>query len=252
MLSVAIISFNEEKNLPRTLEAIKDIADEIIIVDSHSTDRTEAIALEYGAKFFSEDWKGHIAQKNSALDKCTNDWILALDCDEVVTEELREELKEAVEKNDPETGYEINRKTFYKGKLLQYGWQPDWKFRLFHRSKKARWGGYDPHDVLQADLKFVKLKGNIIHYSYTDIADHFARTSKYAQITAQSYYKMGKKFKLSKLIFSPLFSFIKDYFVRQGFRDGIQGLIVGVSAPIYVFLKYAYLWEIYHDEGKRS
>lgn len=251
-LSVAIISFNEEKNLGRTLEAIKTIASEIIIVDSHSTDKTEEIAKSYNGKFYDEDWKGHVAQKNSALDKCTQDWILALDCDEVCDAQLIEEIREVVEKDDRSKGYKINRKTFYKDKLLEYGWQPDWKFRLFANEKKARWGGYDPHDVLQCELDYINLKGNIIHYSYTDVNDHFQRTIKYAQITAQSYHKMGKKFKISKLIFSPIFSFIKDYIVRKGYKDGIQGFIVGTSAPIYVFLKYAFLWEIQHDERKKK
>ncbi|MGP1561926.1 MAG: glycosyltransferase family 2 protein [Helicobacteraceae bacterium] len=247
-LSVALISFNEEKNLARTLEAVRDLADEIVVLDSNSKDATKSIAQSFGAKFSSQEFKGHIEQKNDALALCTGDWILSLDCDEVVTPELKNSIRAVLAKDDRNTGYQINRKSFYKGKILEHAWQKDIKFRLFAREKNARWGGYNPHDVLLCDLRLELLNGELIHYSYENVSDHFMRTVKYARIAAQSYHKMGKKFRLYKLLFSPIFSFCKDYIFKLGVLDGLRGFIAGVSAFVYVFLKYVFLWETEYDE----
>ena len=178
-LSVSIISFNEAANIGRTLDSIQPIASEIIVVDSHSTDNTRQIAEKKGAKVFDEDWKGHIRQKKSALEKCSQPWILSLDCDEVVSFELREAIIEAVkEGNRP--GYRCNRRTFYLGKLLRYAWQPDWKLRLVRKDADPRWVGYDPHDRLQIAGQNGRLKGDLVHYSYADLRDHLQRLVKYA------------------------------------------------------------------------
>lgn len=251
-LSVSIISFNEENNLPRTLDSVKDIASEIIIVDSHSTDKTVEIAESYGAKVFVEDWKGHVAQKNSALEKCTEPWILALDCDEVLDEALAESVIKAVESGKFE-GYVLNRKTHYCGQFLKYSWQPDLKLRLVKRSASPYWGGYDPHDVLKIDEgKKGRLNGDLYHYSYADIYDHWQRMIKYSKTVAESYQKKGKKFKMYKLILNPLSAFFKKYFLKLGFLDGFRGLAVAFSSFVYVFLKYLFLWELEYKQGKRK
>ncbi|XOB66067.1 glycosyltransferase family 2 protein [Deferribacteres bacterium DY0037] len=243
-VSVAIISFNEEANIGRTLEAIADFASEIIIVDSHSTDKTAEIAESYGAKVFDEDWKGHVAQKNSALEKCSCEWILSLDCDEVVDEELRKSVVHAVE-HPTSDGYMVNRKTFYMGKFLDYSWQPDWKLRLVRRKCAPVWGGYDPHDVLCIEGSVEKLRsGYLLHYSYKDIYDHYQRLVKYAKVAAESYYKNGKRFSYFGLITKPAYAFVKKYFIKLGFMDGFAGLAVAVSSFIYVYLKYLFLKEI--------
>ncbi len=246
-LSVALISFNEEANIARTLEKVVVIAAEIIVIDSHSTDRTLEIAQHYGAKVFTEEWKGHIDQKNSALDKCTMEWILCIDCDEVLTEDLQKSITEVVT-NGSANGYTINRRTVYLGKVLRYAWQPDRKLRLVRRSSLPRWGGYNPHDVLEIEGSTAKIpSGELLHYSYRDIRQHFEKTIYYAYHTAQSYHKKGRKPSLGKLLLSPLFSFARNYLIQRGFLDGIPGLIAGVSALVYVFLKYAFLWEISHS-----
>jgi len=243
-LSVAIISFNEEANIKKTLEAILPIASEIVIVDSHSTDKTVEISEEMGAKVYIEDWKGHVAQKNSAIEKCTQEWILSLDCDEVVDENLLNDIINAV-KNPKADGYRVNRQTFYMGKYLKYSWQPDWKLRLVKRDKSPKWGGYDPHDVLSIKGKTKKLKnGYLLHYSYKDIYDHYQRMVKYAKVAAESYDKNGKKFSYFSLFTKPLFAFIKKYFIKLGFMDGFAGLAVAISSFIYVYLKYLFLREI--------
>jgi glycosyltransferase involved in cell wall biosynthesis len=246
-LSVAIISFNEEENLARTLESVVGIASEIIIVDSHSTDKTVEIAESFGAKVFIEDWKGHVAQKNSALDKCVEPWVLSLDCDEVLTDELRQSVIDAVNTAKYD-GYELNRRTFYCGKFLKYSWQPDMKLRLVKLALKPEWGGYDPHDSLKLQGKIGKLKGDLLHYSYKDILDHYQRLVKYSKTAAESYHKNGKKFRVHKMLLNPLASFLKKYVFRFGFMDGLHGLIVAVSSFIYVFLKYLFLWEIERDK----
>lgn len=243
-LSAVLISFNEEANIGRTLEAVKNIASEIIIVDSHSTDKTVEIAECYGAKVYSEDWKGHVAQKNSALEKCSCEWILSLDCDEVPDENLLDAVRRAIE-NPQSDGYMVNRRTYYMGKYLKYSWQPDWKLRLVRKDSSPKWGGYDPHDVLSIKGSVEKLRGgDLLHYSYKDIYDHYQRLLKYAKVAAESYHKNGRKFSYSSLIFNSGYAFIKKYFIKLGFMDGFAGLAVATSTFIYVFLKYLFLYEI--------
>ncbi len=242
-LSVALISFNEEHNIARTLEAIVDLADEIILVDSHSTDRTIEIAKSFGAKVFVEDWKGYIEQKNSALFKCTNEWILALDCDEVVTSELKASIQKAIQSNEL-CSYYINRRTVYLGKTLKFAWQPDLKLRLVHKKNNPRWEGINPHDELVAEGRKKELEGELLHYSYKNLKHHFEKTLYYSRISAETYFKMGKKFNIFKLLFNPAFSFFRLYLLRLGFLDGIRGFIAAVSAYLTTFLKYSFLWEI--------
>jgi glycosyltransferase involved in cell wall biosynthesis len=250
-LSVSIVSFNEEENIGRTLKSIVDIADEIVVVDSNSTDKTREIALSYGAKVFIEDWKGYINQKNSALEKCKGDWILCLDCDEVVTKELKEEIVTAVGVSGID-GYFINRRTVYLNKELKYVWQPDWKLRLVRRSASPRWTGYDPHDSLSIDGQTRRLKGILLHYPYKNVNHHFMKLIKYARTAALSYKEMNKSFKFYHLIFNPVFAFLKQYFLKRGFLDGFRGLIVAFSSFFYVFLKYLFLWEEENKEEKKS
>ena len=234
-LSVSIISFNESANIGRTLDSIKAIASEIVVVDSHSTDNTLEIAEASGAKVFVEDWQGHIRQKNSALQKCTQPWILSLDCDEVVSPELREAIVSAVNEG-VRPGYRINRRTFYLGKLLRYAWQPDWKLRLVRKDAGPRWTGYDPHDRLEIDGRCGRLNGDLIHYSYADLKDHIQRLVAYAEITAFSYHQNGKRFHWHHLLINPPAAFLKKFALKRAFLDGSQGFIVSMSSFIYVFL----------------
>ena len=249
-LSAALISYNEEQNIERTLAAVASLASEIIIVDSHSTDRTAELAAKFGAKVYDEDWKGHIAQKNSAIEKCSMDWIICLDCDEVIDDELSHDIVSAVE-NGEYDGYAVNRRTFYMGKFLKHSWQPDWKLRLVKRSAMPKWAGYDPHDVLRISGKTSKLtSGYLLHYSYKDIYDHYQRLVKYSKIAAQSYYDNGRRFSYFALLTKPLFAFVKKYVMKLGFLDGFAGFAVAASSYIYVYLKYLFLKEI--QDGKRK
>ena len=251
-LSVALIVYNEEERLGRTLESIKDIASEIIIIDSNSTDNTCAVAESFGAKIYNEEWRGFVEQKNSLTAKCSKDYILYLDADEVVGDELKKSIIAAVT-NGSSAGYYIRRKTHYLGRLLNYSWQKDERLRLVKADASPLWVGEIVHEELKVDGNTSHLNGYLIHYSYRDIDDHFRRTIRYARLSAESYYIKGKKFKLSKMIFSPFIAFIKIYIVKGGFLDGIPGFIAGVSAYVYGFLKYAFLWDMYRvNKGRES
>ncbi len=242
-LSVAIITYNEEDVIGRTLEAVKDIASEIVVVDSHSTDRTREIAKSYGAKVYVEEWKGYAGQKNSALKKCTQEWILFLDADEVVSEELKESIRREL-RNPKADGYMINRRTYYMGRLLKYTWQPEWRLFLVRRNVNPRWIG-EPHAKLTIESTNVsKIRGDLLHYPYGSFWEHMQKTYKYARIGALEYRKSGKKPRVYNVVFNPLWAFLKTYVVRGGIFDGVPGLIASCMTMIYTFFKYALLYDL--------
>jgi glycosyltransferase involved in cell wall biosynthesis len=241
-LSIVFITFNEEKNLKRTLDAVCSFASEIIVVDSFSTDNTVEIAESYGANVYQEKWKGYIDQKNSAMNKCTKEWLLSLDADEVPSEELIQSIRVAIK--DPEyDGYYINRKTIYLGKMMNHAWQPDWKLRLVKSKSDPIWRGQDLHERLEISGSTSKLKGELFHYSYNGLAHHFTKAMSYAQISAEAYYKNNRHFSPLNLILNPAFAFFRLYILRKGFLDGIHGFIAAASSFWGTFLKYAFLWE---------
>lgn len=246
-LSVCLITYNEEKNLSRTLSAIIDIAEEIIIIDSFSKDRTCEIAREYGVKIFREEWTGFVDQKNSAIKKCTKEWILMLDADEVVSPQLKVSLINEIQ-NPCADAYYINRKTHYLGKLMNYAWQPDWNLRLANRFAQPVWKGGRVHESLQTQGRTAKLNGEIIHYSYNGIKHHFEKTIRYAEISAQSYYEKGKRASIVNILINPAYAFIRLYFLRRGMLDGVRGFIAAISSAFGTFMKYAFLWEIEHKK----
>lgn len=241
-LTIAIIAHNEQDRLPATLLKVVDIASEIVIINSMSTDNTVAIAQAFGAKVHTQPFVNYVDQKNSLIPFCTQDWILFLDADEVLNDELKAAIVQVI-KEDRHEAFEMNRLTFYLGKLLKHAWQPNYRLRLVRRDANPRWEGDIVHESLAADAKVARLPGYIIHYSYRDVNDHFQRTVRYAKMSAQSYIRRHKKPSLMKILFSPVFSFIKLYFIKLGFLDGRAGLVAGWSAFIYTFLKYVYLWE---------
>jgi hypothetical protein len=183
-----------------------------------------------------------VAQKNSALAKCSQPWVLALDCDEVVGSQLYEAIAGAVTAGT-NSGYRLKRRSDYLGKRLRHNWYPDKKLRLVKQSAAPRWEGYDPHDRLVVSGPVGDLDGDLIHYSYKNLEDHFQRLVHYARIAAESYHERGKRFRPHQLATRPPYAFIKKYLLRAGCLDGIQGLTIAVSSFVYVFLKYMFLWE---------
>ena len=240
-VSVSIISYNEEDNIGRCIEAIHDFVAEIVVVDSLSTDRTVEIARSLGATVYVEPWKGHIEQKNSALAKCSQPWVLSLDCDEVVSKELRQSIADAVAGADND-GFWINRRTHFMGEWINHAWYPDWNLRLVKR-EKAVWKGVNPHDRLTVAGSQGRLQGDLYHYSFRDSLDMFTRTVKYAAISAESYQRQGGRIPFRKIVLNPLHAFFRHYVVKRGFLDGRRGFILSVSNFISTFMKYVILYE---------
>lgn len=243
-LSVAYISFNEENIIGKSLESISEICSQIVVVDSFSTDNTINIAKDNNAEVYVENWKGFVEQKNSALSKCKYDWILLLDCDEIISKKLMEEISEIIIKNQI-GAYSINRKTVYLGKMMNYSWQPDYVTRLIHKSLQPKFTGGKVHEKLEfKGNKSTKLKNEIIHYPYHNISHHFNKTIRYAELSAETYFDAKKTSSLFKLISNPIFAFINMYFLKFGILDSWRGLIAAFSSMTGTFLKYAELMDI--------
>lgn len=259
-LTACLITKNEEANLPDALRSV-DFADEIVVIDSHSTDRTREIARDFRARaldgtevaprVIERDWPGHVEQKNFAIDQATHDWVLCVDADERVSPELRAEIEEALSVEvPPVVGYTMPRKTFYLGRwIVRSGWYPDRKLRLFRRSC-ARWGGTNPHDHVQPRGDVAEFKGDLHHYSYRSMADHLRTIDFFTDIAAREKARKGVRFPVLRMLIQPPFKFFKMYVLKQGFREGRVGFIVAVLGMYYVFLKYAKLWELRSREWK--
>jgi len=250
-ISVAIITFNEENNIKRCIDSIKDIADEIVVVDSLSSDKTCEIAENLGAKVIEQKFLGHIKQKQLAVDSCKNDWILSLDADEELSSQLQLEIKELIKQPLKYDAYIMPRVSFHLGRWIRHGgWYPDAKIRLFNR-KKAHWGGYNPHDKVIVDGSIGKLKGDLQHYVFKDLRHNIDTNNSYSSIMAEDLDKDGKKFSFVKLILKPIGKFLEVYIYKRGFLDGMPGFIIAVGASYSMFLKFAKLYEI-QNKRKRS
>jgi glycosyltransferase involved in cell wall biosynthesis len=242
-LSIAIITLNEEANLPRCLASVRGLAAEIVVIDSGSTDRTAALARESGAVFEFQKWQGHVAQKNIALQRCSQPWVLCVDADEVVSLELAASIRHVFAEGElSPDGFYLNRRTFYLGDWIRHVWYPEWRLRLVRR-KRAGWRGIDPHDRLEVAGPTGRLAGDLLHYSYRDLQDHLHRTIKYAQISATAYAQAGKSYHWYYLLFSPWIAFFRQLIIRQGWRDGWRGWLIAGVTMIHVFAKYAFLLE---------
>ena len=242
-LSVVIITYNEEKNIGRCIDSVKSIADEILILDSNSTDQTAPIAESKGAMVRKESFRGHIQMKNRAVELASNNYILSLDADEALDLQLTEAIRK-VKLNFTDKAYRMNRCTNYCGQFIRHGsWYPDRKIRLFDR-RIAQWGGINPHDkiVVQENTNVEQLHGDILHYSYYTIAEHVAQNNKFSTISAESLFAQGKKTSLLKIIVNPVWAFLQSYFMRAGFLDGLFGFIIAIQISHLTFLKHVKLY----------
>jgi glycosyltransferase involved in cell wall biosynthesis len=248
-LSVLIITFNEERNIRDCLESVKEFADEIVVLDSYSTDDTEKICSEYDVKFLQHKFDGYVEQKNRVLEEAQYDYILSLDADERISAELQQEIKKLKE-NPTYEAYQFNRITFYNGRWIKHsGWYPDIKIRLWKKGI-GRWGGRNPHDrfEMKKATKVKHLKGDILHYSFYSIEEHLNQTNKFSTIGAQALFEEGKNAHFLKLYFSPLIKFMRDYIKNMGFLDGVQGLTICRINALGTYLKYAKLKELNRKE----
>lgn len=249
-LSATIITFNEEHNIERCIKSLVDVVDEIIVVDSYSSDKTKEICLKYPVNFIENEFKGHIEQKNFALTKASHDHILSLDADEALDETLKSEILR-IKENFTSDGYYFNRLTHYVDQFIyRCGWYPDRKLRLFKKSK-AKWGGKNPHDIIIMDNGSTQtfIKGNLLHYSYDSITDHVNQTNKFTTIAAKAAYETGQRSNLFKIVTRPLLKFLKDYFLKRGFLDGRYGLIICYINSLSALLKYSKIKDL--QDGRR-
>ena len=280
-LSVVIITYNEEANIGRTLQSVqplvKDDQGEIIVVDSGSTDRTVEIAKSYGAKVFVEDWKGFAAQKNSAIDKATSDWILSLDADEEVDADLVREISwlfyatHIWEKSgmpvdiDPESkdlkdrglrigldeddlnGFRIPRKNYFLGRWIKHGgFWPDSKLRLF-RQGTGKFQDQAVHETVKlAGTRSAVQHGALLHHSYPTMSDYIEHMNRYSSLGAEMAAAKGQRANVINIVLRPFFTFLYNYFFRLGFLDGHEGLLLHLNHAVYVSWKYAKLWELQH------
>jgi glycosyltransferase involved in cell wall biosynthesis len=242
-VTATVISFNEAANIQAALESLS-WADEIIVVDSESTDDTVAIARQFTDRVIVRPWPGYIAQKNFAAEQASHDWIFSLDADERVTPELAAEIKAIVTRGPSAAGYRVPRVTFHLGRWLRStDWYPDYQLRLYDR-RRARWTGRYVHESVKADGPVEDLRGELQHYAYRDLAHHFQTMDKYTTLAARQMFEDGRRAGFFDLLVHPPAAFFRNYVLRGGFRDGIPGLIVSAMNARYVGLKFAKLWEL--------
>jgi len=249
-LSIAIVALNEEANLGRTLASVR-WADEIVVVDSGSTDRTCDIAREYGAKVIHEPWRGYVAQKNYSLELCTQDWILSLDADEEVSPGLADEIRSVLSSGGTAEGYSAPRQNLFLGRWMRHGgFYPDPKLRLFRRGVGYS-TGFDPHDhfELKNNARVEQFRNPLVHYTYPTLTLYLEHMNRYSSLGAKMALGKGhRRFSLLNIVVRPMATFTYNYFCRLGFLDGREGLLLHLYHAGYVSWKYAKAWELARKE----
>lgn len=245
-LSAVIITLNEERNLQRCIDSLREVADEIVVIDSFSTDNTRSIAETAGARFVEHQFEGHIQQKNYALSCASHEWILSLDADEALDETLRKSILD-IKNNGSAEGYSMNRLTNYCGSWVHHcGWYPDTKVRLIRKGKGA-WKGVNPHDRLDLadDATPVHLKGDILHYSYYTREDHLKQIEYFGDIAARELFMQGKKISSGMICAKVVAQFIKSFIIKLGFLDGKTGWTISRMSAYATWRKYTKLKTMY-------
>jgi glycosyltransferase involved in cell wall biosynthesis len=250
-ISAIVVCHNEEERIEDCLKSLS-WCDEIVVVDSYSTDRTPQICRRYTERFIQRAWAGYRDQKAYAHSQATRDWVLLVDSDERVTAELRREIASALAEQNPlYAGYAIPRLVYYLDRWWwRGGWYPDYDVRLFRRDR-ASWGGSDPHEKIIVDGRVRRLRHPLHHFSYRNIEDHFQRINRFTSISSRELKKEGGRWRLHTALLRPAARFFYSYFIKRGFMEGFAGFYVALSAAVYVFLKYAKLWELELEEKKK-
>jgi len=250
-LSVVVITLNEEAHLGRLLESTQR-ADEHIVLDCGSTDRTLEIARRFGAKTFVEEWRGYSAQKNSAIEKAGADWVLSLDADEAVEPELMEEIRPVIDQNLQVDGYYMPRKNFFLGRWIRHGgFYPDRKLRLFRRG----WGRFvdrPVHEVVRVDGPTGTLEHALVHNAYPTLEGYIEHMNRYSSLGAGIVGARNSGFSVVNIVLNPLATFVYNYFFRLGLLDGREGLLLNLYHSAYVSWKYAKAWERGRAKGQSS
>jgi glycosyltransferase involved in cell wall biosynthesis len=248
-LTVTVITYNESAHIAAALDSVS-WADEIIVVDSGSTDGTAEIARAKATHVITRDWPGYSAQKNFAADQATNDWVLSMDADERVTPQLAEEIRAVLRRGPQARGYRIRRVTHYLGRWIRTtDWFPDYQLRLYNR-QAGRWNGLRIHESFRLrDSAPATLQGELEHYAYRDISHHLKKIDAYTTLIAEQWNEEGRRASMPQIALHPAFAFFRNYVLRGGFKDGIPGFVISVLNSYYVFLKLAKLWEREHQTG---
>ena len=251
-LSVAIVAMDEEANIGRTLASVR-WADEIVLDDSGSRDRTCEIARKYGARVIVEPWRGYVAQKQYAIELCTKDWVLLLDADEEISPGLADEIRAVIADPNAVNGYRLPRKNLFLGRWMKHGgFYPDPKLRLFRRGQGFV-TGHDPHDRCElkpglpgnATQKTRQFKNAMVHYTYPNLTLYIGHMNRYSSLGAQLAVAKGHtSFSLADIVVRPWATFMYNYFIRLGFLDGREGLLLHLYHAVYVSWKYAKAWEL--------
>jgi glycosyltransferase involved in cell wall biosynthesis len=242
-LSVTVITKNEAADIEAALSSVS-WADEIVVVDSHSTDDTVALARRHTSRVVERDWNGYIDQKNHAASLASHDWILSLDADERVTPELAREIQERLASQPAESAFRIPRVTWHLGRWVRTtDWYPDYQLRLYDR-RAAQWTGPYVHEAVTVTGAVGQLRGELQHYAYRDIADHLETIDRYTTLAAQQMREDGRHAGWLHIVGHPPLAFLRNYIARGGIRDGLPGFVISALNSYYVFLKFAKLWEL--------
>jgi glycosyltransferase involved in cell wall biosynthesis len=243
-VSAIVVCLNEERNIGACLESLR-WCDEIVVVDAFSSDRTVEISRQFTERVIQRAWSGYRDQKEFAHSRATKEWVLLVDADERVTRELQEEIRRTLQKDGGQyAGYAIPRLVFYLQRWWRRGgWYPDYDIRLFRRDR-ATWGGRDPHEKILVQGTVRRLQEPLQHFTYRDMTDHLERINRFTSIAARELRREGRRARVSDALFRPAARFFFSYVLKRGFLDGFAGFHVAVTAAMYVFLKYAKLWEL--------
>ncbi len=242
-ISGVIITYNEEKNIERCIRSLQPVCDEIVVVDSHSTDRTAEIAKNLGARVILQEFLGYIEQKNFAMQQTEYDYVLHLDADEELSTQAQQavlNIKNTLTRYD---AYVFNRRTWLIDRFINYGdWYPDRKIRLWNKNL-GKWGGYNPHDIviMQKNARIKRLKADILHYSFDTWEDYLNQMTRFTIIKVNALAAKGKKGSLAGMFLGPVYTFIRSYILKLGFLDGFYGLLIAKTSAFYNFQKYAAL-----------
>jgi (heptosyl)LPS beta-1,4-glucosyltransferase len=250
MISVTVITRNEERNIARCIKSVL-WADEILVVDAESTDRTQQVAEELGARVVVRRWEGFAMQKEFALLQASCRWVLSLDADEEVTRELKNEILSVIQKENEVNGYEIPRKSFFLGKWMRYGgWYPGYQLRLFRKSKTRM--TYRPvHEGFVVEGRTEKLHASMNHYTYTSLHQYIAKMNEYSSLDVQNKLASGTIVRWYHFLLNPLSAFLRMFISLKGFKDGFHGFLLAAFSAINVLVTYAKWWE-YQTAEQRS
>ncbi len=250
-LSAYVLTFNEEDKIREAVASITWV-DEIVVLDSHSTDRTEQICREYTDKVHQCDFQGFGKLRNRALGLVTHDWVLSLDADERATEELRDEIRTELARGPRADAFFVPRKNFFLGRWIRHGgWYPDYRQPQVFNRHRMRYREDMVHEGFDLDGRIGYLRGHVLQFPFRDLGQYLQKMSRYSTLMAEQMAQRGRKFRPYQLITHPIFTFVKMYGLRQGFRDGMPGLILALLYAYYTFVKYAKLWELTRNGGQQ-